>query len=384
MTPDIESLIRAASGRPDEIRAALDKLGLARVAELAVAEWTLRLDPPSNPLEIHIGLSVSDGRETADHTWVLRAGEPVRVLPGLHPGCEVRLRYDAEELITELWGPSRGRSSPSRAYELATAMDTHFPPRERQPSIAAASATLTAALSARAPDLGALAVRYGSDKWGQTHWFTQHYERHFAPLREEPVRLLEIGVGGYENEESGGGSLKMWRRYFPRASVFGLDYFDKSRFSGPRLTVVRGDQNDPAQLDALAKEHGPFDIVIDDGSHINEHVLTSFRALFPYVRSGGFYVIEDLWTSYLPGYGGDDRDFGVPTTMLGLLKTLLDDLHHQERDSDGEPSRDTAGEPSATEAGLVGMHVYHNIAFLEKGRNAEGGIPRWMPRAPHW
>ncbi|HKN55231.1 MAG TPA: class I SAM-dependent methyltransferase, partial [Amycolatopsis sp.] len=158
--------------------------------------------------------------------------------------------------------------------------------------------------------------------------------------------------------------------------VFGLDYFDKSKVSGPRLTVLRGDQNDPAQLEALAKEHGPFDIVIDDGSHINEHVLTSFHALFPHVRTGGFYVIEDLWTSYLPGYGGDDRDFGVPHTMLGLLKTLMDDLHHQERDGDQAPT--------VTESSLVGMHVYHNIAFLEKGVNAEGGIPRWMPRAPHW
>jgi len=62
--------------------------------------------------------------------------------------------------------------------------------------------------------------------------------------------------------------------------------------------------------------------------------------------------------------------------MLGLLKTLMDDLHHQERDGDQAPT--------VTESSLVGMHVYHNIAFLEKGVNAEGGIPRWMPRAPHW
>ena len=376
MTPDIERLVHAAGGRPETLRAEIDALGLTRIAELAVAEWTLRLEPPANEFEIHIGLSVVDGAEKAGHTWVLQSGKPVKVLPGLHTDCSVRLRYDVEDLVGELWGPSRGRSSSARAYELTTAMDTHFPPRNLQPSIAAASATLVAALSPRPPDLGALAVRYGSDKWGQTHWFTQHYERHFAPLREEPLKLLEIGVGGYNDPESGGGSLKMWRRYFPRASVYGLDYFDKSRVSGPRLTVLRGDQNDPAQLAALAKEHGPFDIVIDDGSHINEHVLTSFHALFPHVRTGGFYVIEDLWTSYLPGYGGDDRDFGVPTTMLGLLKTLMDDLHHEERDAEGEPT--------PTEAGVVGMHVYHNIAFLEKGVNAEGGIPRWMPRAPHW
>jgi mycinamicin biosynthesis methyltransferase MycE-like protein len=377
-TTEIERLVIAADGGPEALHRVLDELGAVRVTELVVAELLVRIDPPANPIEIRVGMRITHGAETVDRTWVLGAGRPVEVVDGLDKDCSVRLSYGLEDLVVEVWGSDRGRGAGVRRHDLATAFDLHFPPRKLQPSIAGATSTLLAALAKRAPDLGALAVRYGSDKWGQTHWFTQHYERHFGPLRDAPLRLLEIGVGGYGDEQSGGGSLKMWRRFFRRATIFGLDVFDKSELNGPRLQVLRGDQNDPAELAALAEEYGPFDIVIDDGSHINEHVLTSFRALFPYLRNGGFYVIEDLWTSYLPGYGGDDRDMNRSDTMIGLLKSAIDDLHHEEL---GDAPKQ---ELSATEAGLVGVHVYHNIAFLEKGVNAEGGIPRWMPRAPHW
>ena len=57
---------------------------------------------------------------------------------------------------------------------------------------------------------------------------------------------------------------------------------------------VPGDQNDPAILNEMATRHGPFDIIIDDGSHVGEHIITSFRALFPDLTANGLYAIEDL------------------------------------------------------------------------------------------
>src|SRR5207248_1611615 len=83
------------------------------------------------------------------------------------------------------------------------------------------------------------------DKWGGLHWYTPHYDHHFGPLREAPVRLLEIGIGGYDVPEAGGGSLRMWQRYFRRGLIHGLDIFEK-RLNEPRIRTVRGDQNDPA------------------------------------------------------------------------------------------------------------------------------------------
>src|SRR5512145_45621 len=72
-----------------------------------------------------------------------------------------------------------------------------------------------------------LAQIYGSDKWGG-HWYCQHYAHHFAPFRDRSLTLLEIGVGGYEDPCAGGQSLRMWRRYFKRGRIYGIDIADKS------------------------------------------------------------------------------------------------------------------------------------------------------------
>jgi len=126
----------------------------------------------------------------------------------------------------------------------------------------------------------------------------------------------------------------------------------------------------------MAERYGPFDVVIDDGSHVNEHVRTSFRTLFPYLRDGGVYAIEDLWTAYCPGYGGDEGATAGSGTSIGMLKALLDDIHYQQH------SGDTPAQPTFEQANVVGIHVYHNVAFIEKGVNAEGAMPAWIPRTP--
>ena len=71
-------------------------------------------------------------------------------------------------------------------------------------------------------NLGNLAQIYGSDKWG-SHWYTQHYQRHFGHLRRSRITLLEIGVGGYGDPHAGGASLRMWRKFFRRGRIYGID-----------------------------------------------------------------------------------------------------------------------------------------------------------------
>ncbi|GGN09421.1 hypothetical protein GCM10011609_56440 [Lentzea pudingi] len=227
---------------------------------------------------------------------------------------------------------------------------------------------LLSALKPVRRDLGELAVEFGSDKWGDLHWYTQHYERHFARLRTEPVKVLEIGIGGYDDPDSGGASLRMWQRYFQRGLIHGLDIARKN-VTGPRITTVRGDQSDAGFLDRLGRELGPFDVVIDDGSHLNEHVRTSFHALFPHVRAGGLYVVEDLQTSYWPSWGGHPD--ATPATSMGLLKSFVDGLNRAEV---GDPR----GEGTYLERNISGISFHHNIAFVEKGLNAEEGGPAFL------
>jgi 8-demethyl-8-alpha-L-rhamnosyltetracenomycin-C 2'-O-methyltransferase len=221
--------------------------------------------------------------------------------------------------------------------------------------------------------LAELASRYGSDKWG-IHRYAEHYERHFAPLRDRPLTVLEIGVGGmgFDDPTKGGASLRMWKRYFPRALIYGVDIVDKRALSDQRITVLRADQSDPAELAGVVETTGPLDIIIDDGSHVNEHVLTSFRTLFPHLRNGGLYVIEDLQTSYWPRFGGTSTSFDSPSTSVGFLKSLVDGLNYEEiLESSGRSHK-------AFDRAIKGLHFYHNIAFVEKGLNADGGGPDWV------
>jgi demethylmacrocin O-methyltransferase len=232
-------------------------------------------------------------------------------------------------------------------------------------------------LSQHEPDLNELARRYNTDKWGGVHWFTGLYERHLREFRDAPVRVLEIGIGGYQHPGYGGESLRTWKRYFHRGLIFGVDVFDKSGVDEQRITTVVADQSDEAALIEIDERHGPFDVIIDDGSHINGHVLTTLRTLFPRLRAGGLYVIEDLWTSYCPGYGGVTQAPAGDGTSVGLLKEVLEGIQYEEQ---------PPGNGGATylQRHVTGMHVYHNIAFLEKGVNVEGGVPAWVPRSPQY
>ena len=88
-------------------------------------------------------------------------------------------------------------------------------------------------------NLDVLAVVNDTDK-NTGHNYTQHYQRLLAPYRRKPVRLLEIGIGGYSNPLYGGGSLRMWRTYFPRGRIFGIDIHDKRPHDEARIRTFRG------------------------------------------------------------------------------------------------------------------------------------------------
>ncbi|WP_228551556.1 cephalosporin hydroxylase family protein [Mumia zhuanghuii] len=214
-----------------------------------------------------------------------------------------------------------------------------------------------------AMDLTQLATHFKTDKWG-THRYTPHYERHFAPFRDKPITVLEIGIGGYARAGRGGKSLRMWKHYFRRGQIVGLDIQDKSFVDAPRITTYRGSQTDPAVLQRILDDVGELTIVIDDGSHRPEHVRETFAYLFPRLAHGGLYAIEDTQTSYWPERGGsDDRD--DPTTTMALVKSLVDGLNYEE-------FVDESYEPTYTDLHVVAVHCYHNLVIIEKGDNREG------------
>jgi hypothetical protein len=217
-----------------------------------------------------------------------------------------------------------------------------------------------------------LAEEFGSDKWG-THRYTPHYERHFAHLRDEEMVVLELGIGGYERKRRGGASLRMWKWFFPRAQVVGLDIADKSFVDERRITSFQGSQTDPDVLDRIITTYGAPTIVVDDGSHQPPDVIESFRILFPLLVDGGLYVIEDIQTSYWPDWKGS-LDLDDPHTSMAMVKRLLDGLNHEELLPEDH-------EPSYTDLHVVAVHCYHNLVVVEKGDNREGSNKRQTNRA---
>lgn len=234
--------------------------------------------------------------------------------------------------------------------------------RERRAALRRRLSELTAFAHRR--DLARLALIYGTDK-GRSHRYVAHYARHFGHLRKKRLTLLEIGVGGEEAPLEGGNSLRMWRRYFPNARIVGLDCFDKSAHAEERIRIYRGDQSDETLLRRIVAEVGQPDIVIDDGSHVNGHVIKSFEVLFPLLADDGIYVVEDTQTAYWPQFGGSSDDLRQAPTSMCLLKGLADGLNHEEFIKPGY-------RPSYYDRHVVALHFYHNLVFVQKGRNDEG------------
>jgi hypothetical protein len=215
----------------------------------------------------------------------------------------------------------------------------------------------------RAMDLTELAQEFKTDKFG-THRYTPHYERHLTHLRRKKFTLLEIGIGGYSRAGKGGASLRMWKHFFPRAQIVGLDIQDKSFVEARRIRTYQGSQVDGDLLRRVVDETGPIEVVIDDGSHRPEHIRETFRILFPLLADGGIYAIEDTQTSYWPEFGGSE-DLDAPDSTMALVKALIDGLNYEE-------FVDESYEPTYTDLNIVAVHCYHNLVVVEKGENREG------------
>ena len=169
-------------------------------------------------------------------------------------------------------------------------------------------------------DLRSLGEKYGTDK--VEHGYLPHYEARFEPFRGEAITLLEIGV-------LKGESLRMWRDFFPRAEVYGIDIDPKLTFAEPRIKTCAGAQEDGAFLDSVLAETGPLDIVIDDGGHEASHQFVSFSYLWPCVKTNGWYCIEDCYCMFGPMWAEVKASFG--SVGLGVCDpaTILDFLYRR-------------------------------------------------------
>lgn len=154
-------------------------------------------------------------------------------------------------------------------------------------------------------DLARLFASYGSDK--DRNGYASLYSALFAHLKEAPVQLLEVGIGtmipgapssmkGYMNDDyKPGASLRAWRDFFTTGSIHGLDVQLDCVFQEERIETHLCDSTDADCCQAWIEARSlTFDVVIDDGSHYDQHQLATLKHLFPLVKPGGYYVIEDV------------------------------------------------------------------------------------------
>jgi len=165
--------------------------------------------------------------------------------------------------------------------------------------------------------------------------YLEHYEKRFDDIRLDVKKVLEIGV-------ETGCSHRMWLEYFPNATIYGFDIFNEDDRSGycdvlrekmkdnpylDRSVLFKGDQQDVIDLGRFLTMYGrDFDLIIDDGGHTMRQMQVSLTMLLDAVKSGGYYVIEDLhscsgqWKS-LYGYEVIEQGDTLTSDIINDIET---------------------------------------------------------------
>ena len=215
-----------------------------------------------------------------------------------------------------------------------------------------------------------LAIKYGTDKSSKWHDFANIYEKYFDKIKTQKLVFMEIGIAQAY-------SARMFEEYFQNSKLYFLDNCPGDVNIGKRVLSNRSkcfliDAGNKEQLTNFVKSEGElFDIIIDDAGHQMKQQITSFEVLFPYVKSGGVYVIEDLYISY------QDGDIiakwppkGVVRGTINFLKSLIDDLNSVSIRTtcagfDNCPG-DIKKNLSYYQKSIQSIHFYNSICFIFK------------------
>lgn len=156
-----------------------------------------------------------------------------------------------------------------------------------------------------------------TDKSSSTHGYAPTYEKYLESFRDREFTMLEIGV-------SAGGSLRSWRKYFPKAKIFGIDNNPDCKMDGAFI----GDQSDFNFLQSVLNEIGSPDVIVDDGAHFAPLTILTFEYLFPRMKDGGLYFVEDTHCFYDTTYGCAPPNHGMSEVFKFFTSLACDvDVH---------------------------------------------------------
>lgn len=274
-----------------------------------------------------------------DAKAVLHLKGPRKALLDQIAGYQAQKRPQINGILSELAPPPAAAPRPvapqapiaDRAYSLDTTAPVDYEPPFH--------------LDYQQTPLTAIADHFKTDKGTIKHNYTAVYERYFAPLRKQPkLRLMEIGVAC-------GSSLKMWSKYFEDALVTGVDIRPdcaKLCKAYPNISIVIANATQ-------ATIPGPFDIIIDDGSHVSADIAETFRLNWGSVTPGGLYVVEDLKCTHNPSYRSL-LPFDIPAQrfdrqhFMNMIDQILQEMDWRRGNVDF-------------------IHFYKEMAILQKSRH---------------
>jgi hypothetical protein len=199
------------------------------------------------------------------------------------------------------------------------------------------------------------------------------YEQVLQDERLEPLNILEVGVFK-------GQSTRVLATRFPAARIVALDVkrYEIDFSAHPNVEYLLCDQTDRKELQSICGSRFPkgIDLVIEDASHIGAFSRTTFEAVFPHLRSGGLYMIEDWGTGYWDDYFDGSRfqqyplsppfdghlpkripshDFG----MVGFVKSLVDYVHET-------AIRRRQQDPPARQSRLKSLRFFEGVCVAAK------------------
>jgi len=176
------------------------------------------------------------------------------------------------------------------------------------------------------------------------HTYEIMYGTHLLPYYHQhpKMKMLEIGLG-CDMRYGAGASVWLWKELFPEADLWEAEFNGKcveEQKAKGKLDVrtLVGDQGDPNVLDQwILESGGDFDVIIDDGGHTQCQIWTTFEKLWPTIKPGGFYFIEDLQVAKERPYKAssptcDGTNLNVPNKLKEVFmdKLIYSDPHSGE------------------------------------------------------
>lgn len=192
---------------------------------------------------------------------------------------------------------------------------------------------------------------------GKMEQYYDIYQQWFQKFQNRHPNVLEIGI-------MCGGSMEAWRNFFgPGSVITGVDLSPRIRDLGlPDTEILIGNQGDSNFWDHFVNKTLPLDVIIDDGSHFQNHQILTFEKLFLHLNEGGIYLVEDTHASFLDHFGGK---LGDPNTFIEYCKRIVDQLHidYYHTDSYDDLYRH-----------VKSIHFYDSVVVIEKGLR-----PKYQP-----